>query len=153
MGRDTTTRLAIACLMAGALACAKNTEKVDEQTGAAQDTSETQAPPPGYSGMERDTAMRDSATAVDTFLNEQGTGVPTDTQGYSGMERQDTTGGQQQPGATGADTSQMQQPGATGADSSQMQQPGATGADTSQMQQPGATGYDTSSSQSDSTAR
>jgi hypothetical protein len=140
MGIETTKRLAVACLLAGALACAKNTEKVDEAKGGAQDTSATQAPPPGYSGMERDTAMHDSATAVDTFLNEQGTGVPTDTQGYSGMERQDTTGGQQQPGATGADTSQMQQPG-------------ATGTDTSQMQQPGATGYDTSSSQSDSTSR
>jgi hypothetical protein len=50
----TSTRLAVVCLMAGALACAKNTAKVDEGTAAAQDTTTTQAPPPGYSGMERD---------------------------------------------------------------------------------------------------
>jgi hypothetical protein len=110
MGIETTKRLAVACLLVGALACAKNTEKVDETTGAAQDTSSVQAPPPGYSGMERDTAnMSDStATPVDTFLNEQGTGVPTDTQGYSGIEHPDTTSGQQQPGATGADSSGLQ---------------------------------------------
>jgi hypothetical protein len=53
MGIDTTTRLAVACLLAGALACAKNSEsaKVDEGTAAAQDTTSTTAsPPPGYAG-------------------------------------------------------------------------------------------------------
>ena len=71
----------------GRLACAKNTEKVDEATDAAQDTTSTQAPPPGYSGMERDTANKHDSTSapLDTFLNEQGTGVPADTQGYSGL--------------------------------------------------------------------
>jgi hypothetical protein len=142
MGIDTTTRLAVACFLAGALACAKNSEsaKVDEGTAAAQDTTSTTAnPPPGYAGMERDTAMKQDSTnaQIDTFLNTQGTGVPTDTQGYGGLEHPDTSG--QQGGATGADTSSMQQPGAAGADSS--------------YQPSGATGVDTSSMQSDSTAR
>jgi len=137
MGIDTTTRLAVACLLAGALACAKNSEsaKVDEGTAAAQDTTSTTAnPPPGYAGMERDTAMKQDSTnaQIDTFLNTQGTGVPTDTQGYGGLEHPDTSG-QQQRGATGADTSGMQQPGAAGADSS-YQPSGATGADTNSMQ-------------------
>lgn len=112
-------RVAVACLVAGALACAGNSAKVDDETAAAQqDTTNTAAArqdstnpaPPGYSGMERDTTMApDSApTAVDTFLNEQGTGVPTDTQGYSGMERQDTTGGAGQQG--GYDTTSTAQP-------------------------------------------
>jgi hypothetical protein len=110
MGIDATKRLAVVCLLAGALACAKNTEKVDEATGAAQDTTSTQAPPPGYSGMERDTAYKHDSTSapLDTFMNEQGTGVPADTQGYSGIERPDTTSGQQQPGTTGADSSGLQ---------------------------------------------
>jgi hypothetical protein len=136
MGIDTTTRLAVACFLAGALACAKNSEsaKVDEGTAAAQDTTSTTAnPPPGYAGMERDTAMKQDSTnaQIDTFLNTQGTGVPTDTQGYGGLEHPDTSG--QQRGAAGADTSSMQQPGAAGADSS-YQPSGATGADTSSMQ-------------------
>jgi hypothetical protein len=122
-------RVAVACLVAGALACAGNSAKVDDETAAAQqDTTNTAAAradstnpaPPGYSGMERDTTMApDSApTSVDSFLNEQGSGVPTDTQGYSGMERQDTTAaaGQQQ---SGYDTTSTAQPsydttGATG---------------------------------------
>jgi hypothetical protein len=142
MGIDTTTRLAFACLLAGALACAKNSEsaKVDEGTAAAQDTTSTTAnPPPGYAGMERDTAMKQDSTnaQIDTFLNTQGTGVPTDTQGYGGLEHPDTSS--QQRGATGADTNSMGQPGAAGADSS--------------YQPSGATGADTSSMQSDSTAR
>ena len=42
--------------------------------------------------MERDTAYKHDSTSapLDTFLNEQGTGVPADTQGYSGIERPDT---------------------------------------------------------------
>ena len=110
-------RVAITCLMAGALACAGNSAKVEDETAAAtRDTTTTEAPP-GYSGMERDTTMApDSApTAVDTFLEQQGTGTPTDTQGYSGLERPDTTGAAvQEPsaydttGATGQpDTSAM----------------------------------------------
>ena len=123
MGIDTRTRLAVACFLAGALACAKNSEsaKVDEGTAAAQDTTTTAAPPPGYAGMERDTAMKQDSTnaQIDTFLNTQGTGVPTDTQGYGGLEHPDTSG-MQQPGAAGADSS-YQPSGATGADTSSMQ--------------------------------
>ena len=56
MGVEATKRLAVACLLAGALACAKNTEKVDEATDAAQDTTSTQAPlqaTAGWSGTPR----------------------------------------------------------------------------------------------------
>ena len=137
-------RLAVACLMAGALACASNTARVDDETAAAQqDTTNTAAAqqdtanaqnPPGYSGMERDTTMSpDSApTAVDTFLNEQGTGVPADTQGYGGFEQPDTSAAGQQQGQTGYDTT-----GATG----------QTGYDTTSAQptNPTGTGYDTTS--------
>ena len=45
--------------------------------------------------MERDTtqAPTDSQpTPSDTFLQQQGTGVPEDTAGYSGLEHPDTTG-------------------------------------------------------------
>lgn len=107
-------RVAVACLMAGALACASNSAKVEDETAAAAQDTTTNEAPPGYSGMERDTTMKpDSApTAVDTFLETQGTGVPTDTQGYSGMERQDTSAAGQQPGY---DTTGTAQPGATGA--------------------------------------
>src|SRR5918997_2926391 len=107
-------RVAVACLVAGALACAGNTARVDDETAAAaQDTTTTETPP-GYSGMERDTTMApDSApTAVDTFLEQQGTGVPADTQGYGGFEQPDTTGG---AGEAGQDTSgHGKQPGQTG---------------------------------------
>jgi hypothetical protein len=140
-------RLAVACLMAGALACASNTARVDDETAAAQqDTTNTAAAqqdtsnanaqtPPGYSGMERDTAMApDSApTAIDTFLNEQGTGVPTDTQGYGGLEHPDTSAA----GQTGYDTTGTGQAGydTTGA-------AGQTGYDTTGT---GQTGFDTTS--------
>jgi hypothetical protein len=50
--------------------------------------------------MEQDTTgVEHQPTATDTFLNEQGTGVPTDTAGYGGLEQPDTSG------MTGADTS------------------------------------------------
>lgn len=110
----TSARFVTACLVAGALACASNTARVDDETAAAEDTTTTETPP-GYRGMERDTAMApDSApSAVDTFLDEQGTGAPTDTQGYGGLEKPDTSGaagydttgyGQQPPEQTGYDT-------------------------------------------------
>jgi hypothetical protein len=143
-------RLAVACLMAGALACASNTARVDDETAAAQqdttntaaaqqDTANVQAPP-GYSGMEQDTTMSpDSApTAVDTFLNEQGTGVPTDTQGYGGFEQPDTSGG---ANPTGYDTTSAGQTG-TGYDTTGTGQTG-TGFDTTSTTQPGY-GEDTS---------
>jgi hypothetical protein len=70
--------------------------------------------------MEQDTTGQvDQPTAVDTFLNEQGTGVPADTAGYGGLEQPDTTGAA--PGDTGmTDTTTT-----TGADTA-----GTTGADT-----------------------
>jgi hypothetical protein len=116
---NSSARLAAACLLAGALACASNTARVDDETAGAQDTTTTEAPP-GYSGMERDTTMApDSApTAVDTFLEEQGTGVPADTQGYGGLETPDTSGVGEQPGQTGYDTTGygQQPPSETGID-------------------------------------
>jgi hypothetical protein len=147
-------RVAVACLVAGALACAGNSATVDDETAAAQqDTTDTAAAqqdttnqaPPGYSGMERDTTMAaDSApTAVDTFLNEQGTGVPADTQGYGGLEQPDTSGmaGQQQGGydttstaQPGYDTTSTTQPGYdTTGTTGQTDTSGMSGADTSGM--------------------
>jgi hypothetical protein len=89
-----TINLAAAALLVGSLACARGMAKPEDQGAAAQDTSQTQNPP-GYRGMERDTAQvpTDSQpTASDTFLQEQGTGVPEDTAGYGGLEHPDTTG-------------------------------------------------------------
>jgi hypothetical protein len=55
---------------------------------------------------------------VDTFLNEQGTGVPTDTMGYSGIEHPDTSAvAGDTSGMTGADTSGMAGMDTTGASS------------------------------------
>lgn len=150
---NTSARFATACLLAGALACASNSARVDDETAAApgdttmSDTTMTEAPP-GYSGMERDTSMTpDSApTAVDTFLQEQGTGVPSDTQGYGGLEHQDTSGtagqtGYDTTGTTGYDTT-----GTTGYDTT-----GTTGYDTTGYgQQPGQTGTDTTGTGQDS---
>ena len=155
-------RFATACLMAGALACASNTARVDDETAAAQQDTTTTEAPPGYSGMERDTSMApDSApTAVDTFLQEQGTGVPADTQGYGGFEQPDTSAGAgqtgydttgygQQPGQTGYDTTGYGQTG-TGADTST----GTTGwGDTTGMSQMDTSGYGTSQTGQDSVPR
>ena len=136
---NTSARFATACLLAGALACASNSARVDDETAAAPgdtttgDTTMTEAAP-GYSGLERDTSMTtpDSlGTPVDTFLQEQGTGVPTDTQGYGGFEQPDTSG---TAGQTGYDTT-----GTTGYDTT-----GTTGYDTTGYgQQPDQTGTDT----------
>jgi hypothetical protein len=132
MTMRSTAGLATVALLLGSIACAGN--RPGEETGAAQDTSEAQNPP-GYRGMETDTTqVPDSATPVDTFLQEQGTGQPADTQGYGGLEHPDTTGaaGQAAPDTStmGADTSGM-----TGADTS-----GMTGADTSGMTSPDTSG-------------
>lgn len=146
-------RLATACLLAGALACASNTARVDDETGAAQDTGTTEAPP-GYGGMERDTTMQpDTAqTAVDTFLYEQGTGVPADTQGYGGFEQPDTGAAGEQPGYDTTGYGQ-QQPGQTGYDTTGYgQQPEQTGYDTTGYgQQEGHTGHDTTGMGQDTT--
>jgi hypothetical protein len=89
-------------VLVGALACAGNSAKTDEETaaaGAAADTTRdtTGQNPSGYRGMERDTSMVPPAqpNPSDTFLQKQGTGEPQDTSGYSGIERVDTTGGMQ----------------------------------------------------------
>lgn len=108
MTKRVTAGLATALLF-GALACAGSGLPKDE-TGAAPDTSGA-APdttgaqnPEGYRGMEQDTTQvpTDSQPSPsDTFLQEQGTGEPTDTAGYSGLEHPDTSG------AAAQDTSGM----------------------------------------------
>jgi hypothetical protein len=110
MNRKITASLAVFALAIGLPGCASNTARVDDETAAARDTAPP--PPPGYSGMERDTTQPQPAqTPTDTFLERQGTGAPQDTMGYSGIERVDTTGGQNgrndTTGTTGVDTSGM----------------------------------------------
>jgi hypothetical protein len=158
MMKRSTAGLAAAALLIGTLACAGTGLPREEDTGAAPDTTGA-APdttgaenPPGYRGMEQDTTQvpQDSLKQpVDTFLEQQGTGVPADTAGYSGMEHPDTTGAAAQDtsgagmtdttGTTGVDTT-----GTTGVDTS-----GTAGMDTS------ATGMDTSgmSGMSDTTGQ
>jgi len=92
MKRSTAT-LAAAAWLFGTLACAGSAQEDDTAAAPQQDTAQVTEPPPGYSGMEQDTTgVEHQPTAVDTFLNTQGTGVPTDTAGYSGMEQPDTSG-------------------------------------------------------------
>jgi hypothetical protein len=136
MTKRSTAALATVAMLFGTLACAGGMAREDE-TAAAQDTSEAQNPP-GYRGMERDTTQvpaETEATPSDTFLQEQGTGVPEDTAGYSGLEQPDTTG------AAAEDTS-----GAGWSDTT-----GATGVDTSGMSgmsdTTGHTGWDTTGQQ------
>jgi hypothetical protein len=111
---STTRYVAVAALM-GALACAGNKVRTDEAAAARDTTStrdtlggETQIPP-GYRGMEPDTSIAtpQEQTPTDTFLQQQGTGAPQDTAGYSGIERVDTTG------ATSLDSTGMSRPGDT----------------------------------------
>jgi hypothetical protein len=123
MTKRSTAGLATVAMLFGSLACAGGMSR-EEETAAAQDTSEAQNPP-GYRGMERDTTQvpTDSQpTASDTFLQEQGTGVPEDTAGYGGLEHPDTSGAAAQD-TSGADTS-----GAGWSDTT-----GAAGVDTSGM--------------------
>jgi hypothetical protein len=116
--------LVAAAMLFGSLACAGGMAKEDETAAAPADTSEAQNPP-GYRGMERDTSQvpTDSQPApADTFLQEQGTGVPEDTAGFGGMETPDTSG-MAIPDTTGVDTTGM-----PGVDTS-----GMSGMDTSGM--------------------
>jgi hypothetical protein len=118
MTRRSIAGLATAAVLFGTLACAGGMSR-EEETAAAQDTSEAQNPP-GYRGMERDTTQvpTDSQpTPADTYLQEQGTGVPEDTAGYSGLEQPDTSGAaaQDTSGAGWSDTT-----GVTGVDTSGM---------------------------------
>ena len=94
MKMRSTAGLAAVAMLFGTLACAGNTSRGEDETAAAQDTSEAQNPP-GYRGMEQDTSQVPAdaqATPTDTFLQEQGTGVPADTAGYGGLEQPDTSG-------------------------------------------------------------
>ena len=118
MTKRSTAGVATVAMLLGTLACAGGMAREDE-TAAARDTSEAQNPP-GYRGMEQDTTQvpTDSQpTATDTFLQEQGTGVPEDTAGYGGLERPDTSGAaaQDTSGAGWSDTT-----GAAGVDTSGM---------------------------------
>ena len=118
MTKRSTAGLVAAGLLVGTLACAGTGLPKDEVGAAPADTSEQN--PPGYRGMEQDTTQvpTDSQpTPSDTFLQEQGTGVPADTAGYSGLEHPDTSGAaspdtsgagwDDTTGAPGVDTSGM----------------------------------------------
>lgn len=118
MTKRSTAGLAAAAMLVGTLACAGGMAREDD-TAAAQDTSEAQNPP-GYRGMEQDTSQVPAEvqpTPSDTFLQEQGTGVPEDTAGFSGLEQPDTSGAaaQDTSGAGWSDTT-----GTTGVDTSGM---------------------------------
>jgi hypothetical protein len=118
MTKRSTAGLATVAMLFGTLACAGGMAR-EEETAAAQDTSEAQNPP-GYRGMERDTTQVPAdtqATPADTFLQEQGTGTPADTAGYGGLEQPDTSGaaGQDTSGAGWSDTTS-----GTGVDTSGM---------------------------------
>jgi hypothetical protein len=94
------TRFAAMAALVGALACAGNTARDTDtdEAAAARDTTFSDTlggqNPPGYRGMERDTAIAPPTEQQpsDTFLQNQGVGAPQDTSGYSGAERIDTTG-------------------------------------------------------------
>jgi hypothetical protein len=159
MTKRSTAGLAAVAWLFGSLACAGGMAREDDTAAAQQDTTEAAAqdtteaaePPPGYSGMEQDTTGEEpQPTAVDTFLNEQGTGQPTDTAGYGGLEQPDTSAaaagdtGMAAPADTGmaapADTG-MAAPADTG-----MVPPADTGmvpADTGMMDTTSTTGVDT----------
>jgi hypothetical protein len=158
MTKRNTAGLAAAALLVGTLACAGTGLPREEDTGAAPaDTTETQNPP-GYRGMEQDTTQvpEDSLKQpVDTFLEQQGTGTPTDTAGYGGLERADTTGAAtpdtgaagmtDTTSTTGVDTS-----GTAGMDTS-----GTAGMDTTQTDTSGMSGMSDTTGQTsaDSTAQ
>jgi hypothetical protein len=172
---QSSTRFAAIAALVGALACAGNTarEADTDESAAARDTTTAdtlggEQNPPGYRGMERDTtiAPTDSQPA-DTFLQDQGTGQPQDTAGYSGMERVDTTAQQGQidttgqMDTTGAAAGVPDTTGAWGTDTSgyqtdtsgvNQQSGNQSGLDTTGMSSTGdTTGYDPSQQQPDTT--
>ena len=178
MRMNSSTRFATLAALVGALACAGNKAKVDE-TAAAKDTTTTNT-------AGRDTTSNQPTPAAqspsDTFLQNQGTGTPQDTAGYSGIERDtthqvnpqaqyDTTGGVRNdttanPGVrndtTGAGGVTDTNSTSGGADTSGYNQnsgtnpssTSTTGLDSSGMSKTGdTTGYSPSQQQRDSTSR
>jgi hypothetical protein len=155
---QSSTRYVALAALVGALACAGNKVRTEE-AAAARDTTSTRDTlggeaqnPPGYRGMERDTAIAQphEQTPTDTFLQRQGQGAPQDTAGYSGIERVDTTGG---AAGAGHDTTGM-----TGMDSTvTSDSTGAiapTGLDSTGMSETGdTTGYSPSQQSRDTTYR
>jgi hypothetical protein len=127
--------------------------------------------PPGYRGMERDTTIAPAAKQQpsDTFLQNQGTGSPQDTSGYSGVERVDTSGqANQQPKQQGQmdTTSQQGQTdttsfrndstgasGSTGAPGGARDTSSMSGSDSSWSRTGDTTGYHPSQQSGDSTSR
>jgi hypothetical protein len=145
MTKRSTAGVATVALLFGTLACAGGMAREDE-TAAARDTSEAQNPS-GYRGMEQDTTQvpTDSQpTATDTFLQEQGTGVPADTAGYGGLERPDTSGAaaQDTSGAGWSDTT-----GAAGVDTSGMSGMSDTSDMSGMSDTTGQTSWDTTGQQ------
>ena len=141
-------RYATLATLVAALACAGNKAETD-QAAAAKDTTTTVGRDTGQTGTPT------GQTPSDTFLQNQGTGTPQDTAGYSGMER-DTTGqaGQAQTDTTGM-TGGQDTSGMTGADTSSAsdQSSGQSSTDSTGMSTTGdTTGYDQSQSR-DSTNR
>ena len=82
-------RSAALALLPVGLACSSTTARLDDgTTTTARDTSTVQNPP-GYQGMQRDTATVPATpqTPVDTLLQRQGTGATHDTSDYTRIER------------------------------------------------------------------
>jgi hypothetical protein len=135
---NSSTRFAAMAVLFGALACAGNQARTDDETAAARDTTTSdtlggQQNPPGYRGMERDTTIAPpSQQPSDTFLQNQGVGGAQDTSGYTGAERTDTTGqaNQQAP----SDTSSFRTDTTSAADSSWSKKADTTGHHPSQHQ-------------------
>lgn len=142
---NSSTRFAAMAVLFGALACAGNQARTDDETAAAaRDTTSSDTVgvqnPPGYRGMERDTTIAPpSQQPSDTFLQNQGVGGAQDTSGYTGAERADTTG-QANPQA--------------GTDSTSMRTDSTSAADSAWSKSADSTGYHPSDHQpSDTTAR
>jgi hypothetical protein len=156
------TRYAAFAVLVGALACARNPEPDSDEAAAARDTARDTLGgdvqnPPGYRGMERDTTQVPEGQPADTFLQEQGTGTPTDTAGYAGMERPpagaaqtDTTGFGTDTTGYGGNTTGAGIPDTTGAwrDTS-----GVSGMDTTGTLPTDTTGYNPSQELQDTTSR
>src|SRR5688572_5135084 len=107
MKRSTAGLVAVTWLFC-TLACAGGSANADDTAAAPQqDPAQATEPPPVFRGMaQATTGAEHQPTPVGKFLDEQGTGVPTETAGYGGLERQDTSAAEvgDTSGMTGADT-------------------------------------------------